>query len=126
MLVLTRKKHQKILIGDSIAITIVAIERDHVRIGISAPREVKVYRQELFEEIQAANRAAAVQEKPDLSSLREALPAAETSAPTVDRSPRAGEEHAPEAGKAAADGEPEPGAEGAGGRDLAARSKGGG
>ncbi len=76
MLVLTRKKHQKILIGDSIAITIVAIERDQVRIGISAPREVKVYRQELFEEIQAANREAAVQARPDLRALRAALPEA--------------------------------------------------
>lgn len=69
MLVLTRKKHEKILIGDSIIVTVVAVERDQVRIGITAPRNIKVYREELAVEISRANREAAATEIPDLSAL---------------------------------------------------------
>ena len=70
MLVLTRKLDQTIRIGDSISVTGLAVDRDQVRIGISAPRAVPIHRQEVFEEIQAANRAAAVSERPDLRSLQ--------------------------------------------------------
>lgn len=58
MLVLSRKKGQSIKIGDDIEITIVALANDQVKIGIQAPKNVEILRQELFEEIQAENKAA--------------------------------------------------------------------
>jgi len=48
MLVLSRKREDVILIGDDIRITIVKIERNHVRIGIEAPQSMSVLRQELL------------------------------------------------------------------------------
>jgi len=51
MLVLSRKKDESILIGDSIVITIVDIRGDKVKIGIDAPRDVAVHRQEVMESI---------------------------------------------------------------------------
>ncbi|MCL1917094.1 MAG: carbon storage regulator CsrA [Peptococcaceae bacterium] len=59
MLVLTRKVDQKILIGDDIEITLVAISGDAVRIGINAPKEVKIIRQEILEEVRDQNLKAA-------------------------------------------------------------------
>lgn len=47
------------MIGDRIRLSIVEIRGDQVKIGIDAPRDVKVYRQEVYEAIQAENRAAA-------------------------------------------------------------------
>jgi len=53
MLVLTRKKHQSIMVGDNIEISVLDVIGDKVRIGIQAPREVSVFRKEVFLEIQA-------------------------------------------------------------------------
>lgn len=50
MLVLTRKMSQRIMIGDSIVITVVRVDRDRVRLGIEAPRELAVIREELLPE----------------------------------------------------------------------------
>lgn len=47
MLVLSRKQNEKIVIGDKIVITVVRIDRNQVRIGIEAPNDVPVYREEL-------------------------------------------------------------------------------
>ncbi len=52
MLVLTRKPNQAIVIGDDIRIVVVSVDRDQVRIGIEAPREISVHRAEVYEEIQ--------------------------------------------------------------------------
>lgn len=52
MLVLSRKKDEKIVIGDSISIMVIDIRGDKVRLGIEAPREVTVHRQEVYEAIQ--------------------------------------------------------------------------
>lgn len=59
MLVLTRKINEKIIIGDDVEIVLVDIGKDQVKIGINAPRSVKVHRWEVYEEIQKENREAA-------------------------------------------------------------------
>ena len=57
MLVLSRKKNQQIVIGDDIVITIVDVRSDKVRIGIEAPADVPVHRQEVYLAIQKAAEA---------------------------------------------------------------------
>lgn len=59
MLVLSRKKDQGIVIGDNIELTIIEIQGDQVRIGIKAPKNVSIYRKEIFLEIQDENKKAA-------------------------------------------------------------------
>ena len=61
MLILSRKIDQKIRIGDDIVITLIDVKGDQVKIGVEAPSNVKVYRQEVFEAIQSENKAAASQ-----------------------------------------------------------------
>ncbi|MEC1305756.1 MULTISPECIES: carbon storage regulator CsrA [Lysinibacillus] len=58
MLVLSRKKDESIMIGDQIEIKILAVEGEQIKIGIVAPKSVKVHRSEVFEAIQAQNREA--------------------------------------------------------------------
>lgn len=55
MLILSRHVDESIMIGNSIKITVVAIRGDKIRIGIEAPTEVSVYRQEVYDAIQRAN-----------------------------------------------------------------------
>ena len=52
MLVLSRKKDEKIIIGDKISIMVVDVQGDKVRLGIEAPREVTVHREEVYQAIQ--------------------------------------------------------------------------
>ena len=59
MLILSRKIDEKIMIGDDISVSIIEIRGDQVRIGVDAPKKVKVYRQEVFDAIKAENKAAA-------------------------------------------------------------------
>lgn len=61
MLVLTRKPGERIVIGDNIVLTVVEAKGDNIRIGIEAPREVKIFRGEIFEAIASENRQAALQ-----------------------------------------------------------------
>lgn len=58
MLVLTRKVGESIMIGDGIEVKIIGIDGDQVKLGIEAPRHIKVHRQEIFETIQEENKAA--------------------------------------------------------------------
>ncbi len=58
MLVLTRRQGESIVVGQNIVITVVEIKGGQVRIGISAPREIQVHRQEIFEQVRAENVAA--------------------------------------------------------------------
>ena len=61
MLVLTRKPKQQIMIGDSIVITVVEVQGENVRIAIDAPRDIKIYRGEIYRAIQEENQKAAAQ-----------------------------------------------------------------
>ncbi len=58
MLVLSRERNESIMIGDNIVVTIVDIRGDKVRLGISAPTEVPVHRQEVYEAIRRENARA--------------------------------------------------------------------
>ena len=58
MLILSRKTNQKIRVGDSIEITVIEVRGDQVKIGVEAPRSVKVFREEIYDEIQRENTAA--------------------------------------------------------------------
>jgi carbon storage regulator len=72
MLVLTRKSNQSIMIGDDIEVSVLSVMGEKVRIGISAPREIPVFRKEVYLEIQqdrAAEAAANTQVDAALSDL---------------------------------------------------------
>ena len=58
MLALSRKKNEALVINNNIEVTVLDIKGDQVKIGISAPKEVPVYRKEIYLQIQEANKAA--------------------------------------------------------------------
>jgi carbon storage regulator len=58
MLVLTRKSNQSVMIGDDIEVIVLSIIGEKVRIGIQAPREIPVFRKEVYLELQQQNAAA--------------------------------------------------------------------
>ena len=62
MLVFTRKLNEAIIIGDGIEVRILRVGTDSVRIGVTAPRDVKVHRQEIYQLISSANASAATTE----------------------------------------------------------------
>lgn len=73
MLVLTRRPGESIVVGDNIVVTVIEIKGGQVRIGIDAPRDVDVYREEIYEQVRQENLSAianaaeirkAVQDKP--------------------------------------------------------------
>jgi carbon storage regulator len=59
MLVLTRRAGESVMIGDNVTITVLEARGDVIRLGIQAPRDVQVHREEVYRELQAANREAA-------------------------------------------------------------------
>lgn len=69
MLVLSRRKDETIMIGDSVEITIVDIRGDTVRLGINAPRTVSVHRKEIYDAIQQENIVAAKEGPADQGSV---------------------------------------------------------
>jgi len=69
MLVLSRQRDESIIIGDNVVITIVDIRGDKVKLGIEAPREISVHRQEVYEAIQRENRQAALLKPEDARLL---------------------------------------------------------
>ena len=73
MLVLTRKAGEGIIIGDDIKITIVELKGGGVRVGIDAPREMKVHRQEVFDKIKQENQEATQWDIADLNELSSIL-----------------------------------------------------
>jgi len=66
VLILSRKVDQRIVIGGGIEITVVEVRNGHVRLGISAPRDVPVHRKELVDQVAAENIEAAKSAAADL------------------------------------------------------------
>ena len=58
MLALSRKKGEALVINNNIEVTVLEIKGDQVKLGISAPKEVPIYRKEVYVQIQEANKAA--------------------------------------------------------------------
>ncbi len=73
MLILSRKLNESIIIGDDIELSVVDIKGDQVKIGINAPRNVKVFRKEVYDAIQEENRAAARSSADTIPSLDDML-----------------------------------------------------
>ncbi len=73
MLVLTRKAGEGILIGDDIVIKIIEMKGGGVRVGIDAPQDKKIYRQEVYDRITQENRQALQWNLTDLDALSENL-----------------------------------------------------
>ena len=59
MLVLSRRTNQSVMIGHDVVVTILEVRGDVVRVGITAPQEIDVHREEVYDELRRANRAAA-------------------------------------------------------------------
>ena len=58
MLALSRKKNEALIINNNVEVTILEVKGDQVKIGIEAPREIPVYRKEVYLQIQEANQAS--------------------------------------------------------------------
>ncbi len=80
MLVLSRHRDEKIIIGDNIIVTVVDIRRDRVRLGITAPAHIPVHREEVYEAIQREQREAARRRKKEAeeAGAETAEPSAQT------------------------------------------------
>ncbi len=71
MLVLSRQRDETIMIGDDVEITVVDIRGDKVRLGITAPRRIKVHRKEVYDAIKRENEQAATLSPRDVSEAIE-------------------------------------------------------
>ena len=69
MLVLTRRPGESIVVGQDIVITVIEIKGGQVRIGIDAPREIDVYREEIYEQVRQENIASVA----NVEAIREAV-----------------------------------------------------
>jgi carbon storage regulator len=69
MLILTRKTGESIIVGDNITIKIVEAGKNSVRIGIDAPKDITVLRQEVFDSIQQENILSAQGDKTDITKI---------------------------------------------------------
>ncbi|MBI1248299.1 carbon storage regulator CsrA [bacterium] len=70
MLVLSRHRDESIMIGDNIVITIVDIRGDKVRLGIAAPQDIPVHRQEVYEAIKRENMQASGMQPDDTAMIK--------------------------------------------------------
>jgi len=81
MLVLSRRVGEQLVIGDGIVVTVIEVRGDSVRIGVDAPRSVRVHRAEVLEAVSAANVDAAAADEQAADALRRIV-----AAPPVDSS----------------------------------------
>lgn len=73
MLVLTRKSGESLYIGDDIVITVIDVRKGQVKIGVEAPKSIKVYRKELLEKIRQQNIESAKTENNGVADLAKQL-----------------------------------------------------
>ncbi|WP_273653610.1 carbon storage regulator CsrA [Cellulomonas fimi] len=76
MLVLSRRVGERLVIGDDIVVTVIEVRSDGVRLGIDAPRDVRVHRAEVLEALTAANADAAAADDSTAAALRRLAPPA--------------------------------------------------
>jgi carbon storage regulator len=69
MLVLSRRTNESIIINGNITVTVLEIRGDHVRIGIDAPRDITIHREEIHAELARSNRQASETRPADLDKL---------------------------------------------------------
>lgn len=73
MLILTRKMGESIRIGDTITIKVVELDNRHVKLGIEAPRQIAVNREEIYERIQKENEAASTLKNQNVKNIADLL-----------------------------------------------------
>lgn len=73
MLALTRKTHESIVIDGKIEIKILDIQGDKVKLGISAPKDVSIHRQEIYEQIKSANYEAGTVSGMDITEINKLI-----------------------------------------------------
>ncbi|QHT56906.1 carbon storage regulator CsrA [Cellulomonas sp. H30R-01] len=81
MLVLSRRVGERLVIGDDIVVTVIEVRSDGVRLGIDAPRDVRVHRAEVLEALTAANAEAAKADDSTAAALRRLQPPATPAGP---------------------------------------------
>jgi carbon storage regulator len=65
MLALSRKKGESLVINNNVEVTILEVKGDQIKLGIKAPREISIYRKEVYEQIQESNKAAMTEQTPE-------------------------------------------------------------
>jgi carbon storage regulator len=73
MLILTRKTGESIRISDNIIVKVVELDNRHVKLGIEAPRNIAVNREEIYERIQKENEAASASRSDNLKNIADKL-----------------------------------------------------
>ncbi len=73
MLVLSRKKGETLVIDNNIELTILEVDGENIKLGINAPQNIKIYRKEIYEEIQKANQEALQSQKINNNELLQLL-----------------------------------------------------
>jgi carbon storage regulator len=68
MLILTRRVGETIMIGDNVTVTVLGVKGNQVRVGVNAPKEIAVHREEIYERIKREEAAGGVNKRP-ISSL---------------------------------------------------------
>lgn len=80
MLILSRKNGQKIIINDNIEITIVESKNDNCKISIEAPKEIKIYREEVYKQIKSSNQKS-TDSLSDLGKIADLMPKTDNEQP---------------------------------------------
>ncbi len=70
MLALTRKKGESIIIGEDIEVVLLGVNRDQVKLGINAPKNISIYRKEIYDIIQQENKASTNTNPEQLKQLK--------------------------------------------------------